>query len=141
MEPAAGGADVLGHVGGEGDEIVVRDALDLVDARDVELAALADVTRGFGGHDASLGHRFRGGGFDEQPRFEPPGFTPDPPHGGMCVACDHARSNRVLSRSRPEVGPSTVAASEPFENRSRATCCTSSAVTFSMLSSVSSSEK
>ena len=39
------GPDVLGDVGRERDQVVLRDLLDLVDARDVEVAALADVPR------------------------------------------------------------------------------------------------
>ena len=40
---AEAGVDVLGHVGEERDDVVVGDALDLVDARDLERGGVADV--------------------------------------------------------------------------------------------------
>ena len=41
MDEARLGPDMLGEVGEEGDDVVLGLALDLVDARDLELAALA----------------------------------------------------------------------------------------------------
>ena len=114
-------------------------------------AALADVARGLGGHDAGGRHRLGGGRLDQQPGFVPTLVAPDATHLGVGVACDHesgdARFMRrtrqsTSSRSRgifkPFTLPSTVAASEPFLKRSAATRCTSFAVTRSMPCSVSS---
>ena len=36
MQPPGGRADVLGHGGGEGDDVVLGDLLDFLDAREVE---------------------------------------------------------------------------------------------------------
>ena len=43
MQPARVRPDVLGHVGREGDDVVLRLALDLFDADRIEGATLADV--------------------------------------------------------------------------------------------------
>ena len=56
----ADGPDVLGHRRREGDHVVLRGLLDLVDAGDVERALRAQVARRFGRHDAGVGHRFGG---------------------------------------------------------------------------------
>ena len=64
MEPPGGGTDVLGDGRREGDDVVLRDLLDCLDAGDVEGAALANVAGGFGRNDAGRRHGFGGGGFN-----------------------------------------------------------------------------
>ena len=131
MQPAGRRADVLGDGGGEGDDVVLGDLLDFLDAGDVEAAALPDVARGVGGDDAGARHRVGGGHFDLQPGFVLALVAPDATHLGAGVASDH-RCGIYPSASlsggicRPLTAPSTVAASAPSANRSRATRCTSS---------------
>ena len=101
-------------------------------------AALADVARGLGRDDAGRRHRLGGGGLDEQPGLVAALVAPDPPHLGVCViAIDESFASSRSSRSARNLQarsrcPSTVAASDPFRNRSAATRCTSAAVTRSM---------
>ncbi len=54
MDEARFGPDMLGDIGEEGDDVVPGLALDLVDARDLELAALAQRGRRALRHDARL---------------------------------------------------------------------------------------
>ena len=144
VEPPRRGADVLGHGGGEGDDVVLRDLFDFFDPLDVEPAAFPDVARRVRRDDAGARHRVRRSRFHLQPGFVLPLVAPDATHFGACVASDH-RCGIYPSASlsggscRPLTAPSTVAASAPFANRSRATRCTSPQLTRSTPSSVSSS--
>ena len=57
----------------EGDDVVFRDALDLIDARDIErniAGLLPDVGRGFFRYDADLGQRVAGMRLDLEPDAE-----------------------------------------------------------------------
>src|SRR5689334_7350653 len=138
MKPPGGGTDVLGDGGGEGDDVVLGNLLDFLDAGDVEGAAFADIPRRILGDDSGAGHRFDRGNLYLQPRFVLALVAPDATHLRMCVSLDHPSDSRSRGISRPLTAPTTVAASEPSENRSRATRCTSSTVTRSTPSSVSS---
>ena len=80
VQPARRGADVLLHGGGEGDHVVLRGALDLLDARGGEGGLLADVAGGLGRHDAGARHRVERGQFDRQPGLVPPLVAPDATH-------------------------------------------------------------
>ena len=52
VQPARRRPDLLGDRGGEGDDVVLRGPFDVLDARDVEIAALADVARRVARHEA-----------------------------------------------------------------------------------------
>ena len=86
VQPARRRADLLGDGRREGDDVVLRDLLDLFDASDVEGAALADVARGFGRDDAGGRHRFGGGRLHEQPGLVAALVAPDAAHLGVRVA-------------------------------------------------------
>ena len=90
MQPARRRPDLLGDRRRERDDVVLGDLLDFLDARDVERAALADVARGLGGHDAGGRHGLGGGDFDQQPGFVPALVAPDAPHFGVRVAWNHS---------------------------------------------------
>ena len=88
-------ADDLGEVGEEGDDVVLRLALDRVDARDVEhrlLAALADEPRRLLRRSADLGHAVERRGLDLEPDAEAGLGRPDRRHLGAGVAGDHSGS-------------------------------------------------
>ena len=93
VQPARRRPDVLGHGGREGDDVVLRGLLDLLDAGDVERAALADVARRLGRDDAGVGHRLGGRDFDLQPGLVAALVAPDAAHLRVGVACNH-RSRR-----------------------------------------------
>ena len=100
VHPAAGrllalrhvGIDVLGHVRGERDDVVVRHLLDLVDALHGEVGMRAD-PRGLLLRDAGLaqlGLRLAGQHFDFLPDVELVFQLPDGAHRGARVTVDHA---------------------------------------------------
>ncbi len=91
MHPARGGSDLLGDGGREGDHVVLGDLFDLLDAADVEGAALADVACGLRRNDAGGSHGFGGRGLHQQPGLVPTLVAPDPAHFRMCVALDHQK--------------------------------------------------
>ena len=130
VQPARARPDVLGDVGGEGDHVVLRHLLDVVDARDLEGAALADVARGLGAARCRPRAITSAAAVSTCSQVSKRrALAPDAPHVGVGVPWNHARSSRraVQVRDRRVDGPSTVAPSDPFENRSAATRCTSSA--------------
>ena len=99
MHPTAGlfptlgdvGVDVLGHARGEGDDVVVRDLLDLVDALNREVGVVADPLRlllrdaGL----AELGLSLARQHLDFLPDGELVLKLPDGAHGRTRVAVDH----------------------------------------------------
>ena len=100
VQPAGRRAHVLGHGGGKGDHVVLRDALDLFDARHGEGALVPDVACGLGRGDAGVGHRLDGCDFDLQPRFVLALVAPDATHVRMGVAPNHvSRDATVLAES------------------------------------------
>src|SRR5262245_573086 len=139
MKPAGGWADAFGDGGRKRDDVVLGDLLDLFDAIDVESGAGADLTRRLLGHDPGTGHRIDSGQLDLQPGLVFPLVAPDATHFRVRVPRYHPSDSRSGGMLSPLTAPSTVAASAPSFNRSRATRCTSSCVTRSTPSSVSSS--
>ena len=89
VQPPRGGTDMLGDRCGERNDVVLSDLLDRLDSGDVEGALLPDVAGRFGGNDAGRGHRFGGGGFDEQPRLVATLVAPDAAHLRVRVSRDH----------------------------------------------------
>ena len=85
----AEGPTCLGDRGGEGDDVVLGDLLDLFDAGDVEGAACADVARRLVGHDPGAGHRLDRGEFDLQPGLVLPLVAPDATHFRVRVPRNH----------------------------------------------------
>ncbi len=82
---------MLGEVGQKGDHVVVGLALDLVDALDLEGAALPHRARRTLRDDAERRLRVAGMGLDLEPDAEPVFRRPDPGHLGAAVARDHQR--------------------------------------------------
>ncbi len=100
-------ADDLGQVREEGDDVVLGLALDLVDARDVELGVAAlvpDLLRRVVRDDAKLRHGGGGVRFDFEPDAKTRLGVPDGRHLGTAVARDHifraSRRGNARSRSR-----------------------------------------
>ena len=89
MQPARGRAHVFGDGRRKRDHIVLGGLFDRGDARDIELAALADVARRFLRNDSRLRHHLRSRDFHLQPGFVSPLFAPDAPHVGVGVARNH----------------------------------------------------
>ena len=84
--------DDLGQMRQEGDDVVLDLALDLVDARDVELGLLAlvpDFLRRGLRHDAELGHGVGGVRLDLEPDAKARLRRPDRRHFGTGIARDH----------------------------------------------------
>ncbi len=110
---------MLGDGRGEGDDVVLRDLLDRLDAGDVERAALADVARGLGRNDPGARHRVGGGCLDLQPGLVFPLVAPDATHLRIGVPRDHpdcvnstcvmlarhARPSRRVTRPRTTCPP------------------------------------
>ena len=97
------GADDLGEVGEEGDDVVLDLALDLIDARDVEFGVLAlfpDRLRRVLRDDAELGHGVGGMRLDLEPDAELRLRRPDRRHLGAGIAGDQSRRFRDLAARR-----------------------------------------
>ncbi|MNL50346.1 hypothetical protein D3C87_1733570 [compost metagenome] len=95
MDEACLGADDLGQMRQEGDDVMLGDTLDLVDARDVEDGVLRlgpDRRGGLLRNDAELGQPIGGMGLDLEPDAEAGLRLPDSDHLGAGIARDHARS-------------------------------------------------
>ena len=88
----ASGADMLGDVGQEGDDVVLGLALDRVDPVDLERALRPDRGGGFLRHDAQLGERVGGMRLDLEPDAEARLGRPDRGHLGAGIAGDHGRA-------------------------------------------------
>ena len=94
MDEARVRADEFGQMGQEGDDVMLGDALDLVDAVDVEgdvPGLLPDVLRAFLRDHADLGEGVAGVGLDLEPDLEPRLRLPDGDHFGAGIAGDHRR--------------------------------------------------
>ena len=83
------GPDMLGHARQKGDNVVLHLALDLVDAGDVERAALTQGFRGSSRDLPELLHRLGGKSFDFQPDFVSAPVGPYRRHLRPGVARDH----------------------------------------------------
>src|SRR5260370_4150144 len=92
MDKTRIGADMLGEVGQEGDDVMVGFALDLVDARDLEFALLPDRARGRRRDDAQRGLGVTGMRLDLEPDAETVLRLPDRAHRGAAIAGDHLSS-------------------------------------------------
>ncbi len=92
VHEAAVRADELGKVRQEGDDVMLGDGLDLVDAGDVEFGLSALFPDRFGRRfrdDAELGERIAGIGFDFEPDAELRFGRPDGDHVRSGIARDH----------------------------------------------------
>lgn len=87
-------ADNFRQMGQEGDDVVLGDGFDLVDASDVELDVLGfpDGLRVFPWDHAQSGLRVAGMGLDLVPNAELGLGGPDGDHFGAGIARDHVRS-------------------------------------------------
>jgi hypothetical protein len=103
MQPAGGRSDFFRHGRRECDDVVLRGLFDRLDPRDVETAALANVTRRLERNDPGSRHGIGGGGLHEQPGFVPALVAPDPPHVGVGVARNHLIEVEPLSRNLQSV--------------------------------------
>ena len=106
MHVARLGADDLGQMGEERDDVVLDLALDRVDARDVELGVLAlvpDFLGGFLGHQTELGHGVGGVRLDLEPDAEARFRLPDFCRLGAAVARDHQAAARDEAARRAEM--------------------------------------
>ncbi len=83
------GADMFGEVGQERDHVVMRLALDLVDAFDIEGAVLPDCPRRALRDNPEASLRVAGMGLDLEPDPEAVFRLPDPGHLRAAVARDH----------------------------------------------------
>ncbi len=82
-------ADVLGHVGEEGDDVVIGRLLDLGHAGRVEVGLGLDLGDRLGRHLAERAPGAHGGDLDPQPGAHPGLVGPDGAHLRQCVALDH----------------------------------------------------
>ncbi len=89
MDEAGLGADVLGHGGEKGDDVVLHLGFDGVDAGDVELPLFADHRHRFLGNHPQLGLTLAGQGFYLQPDPKTVLRLPDPGHFLAGVTFDH----------------------------------------------------
>ena len=110
------GADELGQVSEEGDDVVLHLALDLVDARGVEdglRAFLPDRRGGLARHHAELRQRRRRVRLDLEPDAEARLGRPDRHHLGTAVAGDHRLvvPLGMSTASNLLIGPSPVSSS------------------------------
>ena len=94
MDEARIGADEFGQMGQERDDVMLGDALDFVDALDVEghVARLRpDRLGALLGDDAELGKRVAGMRLDLEPDAEARLRLPDPNHFGAGISGDHGK--------------------------------------------------
>ena len=112
VKPPRGRADVLGHSSREGDDVVLSNFFDLLDARDIEGAALADVARRFGRNDSGPRHGLGRGHFDLQPGLVLSLVAPDATHFRMRITPDHLSEITLRDRPHHEVLRLTKPATE-----------------------------
>ena len=101
MDEARLGADDLGQMRQEGDDVVLHLAFDRVDALDIEgcvAALLPDLGGGFLRNHAELGQRVGGMGLDLEPDAELGFRRPDRRHFGAGVTGDHRLKLRRPTR-------------------------------------------
>src|SRR6202022_3600910 len=89
MDEAGLGADMLGEVGQKRDHVVMRHVLYLVDALDLEGAALSDGAGRTLGDHAECGLSIAGMGLDLEPDPIPVFRRPDAGHLRTTIARDH----------------------------------------------------
>ena len=89
VDPATVGADVLGHVGQEGDDVVVRDRLDLEHAVGIEVGLRGDRPGGLGRDLTQVGEGLACGDLDVAPDLETPPIGPKGLHFRGLVPLDH----------------------------------------------------
>jgi hypothetical protein len=117
MDEARVGADELGQMSEEGDDVVLGHLLDRVDALDVErhVARLfPDRFRRFFRDDADLGQRVAGVSLDLEPDAEARFGRPDLDHLGAGIAGDH---RRFLGRGPRAVYRNAAKISTPLRPR------------------------
>ena len=85
-------------------DVVARDALDLLDAFDVEDGVFADMGAGFIWDDAELGPTFDRGEFNLEPDLELALFGPDVGDDVSRITGDHARLGRVIQGNPSKSG-------------------------------------
>ena len=85
-------ADVFGHRGKEGDDIVLDLGLDGVDPGDVEIPLCADDRHHLFRNDPQFRLGLAGQGLDLQPDAEPVFRLPDSCHFGAGIAWNHCRN-------------------------------------------------
>ena len=112
VQPARRGADMLGHGGRERDDVVLGDFFDLLDARDVEGAAFADVARRIGRDDSRPRHGLGCGHFDLQPGLVLPLVAPDATHFRMRITPDHLSEITLVDDPHHETPRLTKRATE-----------------------------
>ena len=117
MDEARVGPDELGQVREEGDDVVLGLALDLVDARDVELGAAALLPDRLGGlfrDDAELGHRVGGMRLDLEPDAKARLGRPDGGHLGAGIARESSGAGAFCLFLRPgSIGTQSRESSRP----------------------------
>ncbi len=104
MDEPGFGADIFPHVRQERDDVMFHFALDLIDARHVELRALPDPRDSVAGNDAQLGLRLAGQDLDFEPDGKPVLVVPDAPHRGARISLDHV-VRRLSVRGMVRVSP------------------------------------
>jgi hypothetical protein len=106
--PVGGRADVLGDVGRESDDVVVKRALKLLAPLNAERGAGLDLPEILPGHQPLGAERFAGEQFDLQPDFQLALFAPDLPHERARVTLNHGPTvkgrGRVVEKGRAAWG-------------------------------------
>src|SRR6185437_4987213 len=95
MQPARFRSDLLRDGRGECNYVVLNLSFERLDARQVEIAVLANCLRGRLRNHAGFGQRLRGCNLNAQPHTELVFVTPDAAHFGPGVAWDHARASTI----------------------------------------------
>ncbi|MGY4287573.1 hypothetical protein ACVWXO_006793 [Bradyrhizobium sp. LM2.7] len=116
VHEAGFGADDLGEVGQEGDDIVLGLALDLVDAGDVEGGVLRLLPDGLGGlfrNRPEFGESVRRVRFDLEPDLEPGLRLPDRGHFRSGIAGDHLTAPKRWAGAAQRESPSDSRGAAP----------------------------
>ena len=95
-------AHVFRHVRQKGDDVVVRDFLDLMDALEVEIRLLTDILRGFLRDLAQLGHGFAGGNLHGQDFLEFMSERPELSHLRIRITFNHVRFPPLRTYQKPK---------------------------------------
>ena len=98
VQPARLGTDLLGHRRGKGDDVMLDLGLDGLDARELEIALLADGASCRLRHQSGFGQSLGGGHLNLQPGAELVFIAPDAAHLRARISCESRHSSLHLNR-------------------------------------------
>ena len=108
MEPSRRRSDLFCHRRRKGNHVVLGRLLDLLDARDIESAALANVRAASAGTMPAAAIASAAATSNEQPGLITTLIAPDSTHFRVCIARDHSKSPPRRTRRTRRYKPATI---------------------------------